>query len=579
MQATDGFGGAQGSFGMLGRYRMDRIIGQGAMGAVFEAFDPVLSRTVAIKTLPPEDDGDANSGGDAAILQEARVAATLSHPHIVTVHDAGRAMSSSLRRELPYVAMELLHGRDLRQTMLAGPRMRVRDAVALVGKVALALDVAHKKGILHRDIKPANIFLTDEGQPKILDFGLAQIHRRSRAAALVAGSQMLGGSPQYMSPELIRSAKEPTAVVDVRSDVYSLGAVLYELLCGQPALNAPTLALLQERIAHHTPPSPHQLEPEVPADLSDLVMRALAKRPEQRFRSAAQFARELRRWGRGLLDAELHQDPSHVSGPMPLELAGAHTLPDMLGEASVPGKKSRSNGAAHHAGDSGGLVSGGLGARARRLGPAQLDQPTSDKLDDPLAGSGAPLAPASARASHSPRWVWLLAPAAAALLAWWLLAGPAAEPSAIPTPLSTQSSPAVVSEKKVDPASTAAPPAQTTPAAADVAANASSATAATAAVTAAADAAATNPTSTSAGTTSPAPNAAANAPGFVRLQVSPWAQVEVNGKAQGVSPPLTRLRLPPGEHVLVLRNSGFAPKRIAIEVQVGKTVQVQHRFE
>ena len=132
--------------------------------------------------------------------------------------------------------------------------------------------------------------------------------------------------------ELIRAAKDSTVVVDVRSDVYSLGVVLYELLCGQVPFKAPTLELLQERIAHATPPSPLELEPEVPRDLSDLVMRALAKRPEDRFRSAAQFARELKRWGRGTLDAELPMAPGTIPGPLEASPGAAHIDTDEVGE-------------------------------------------------------------------------------------------------------------------------------------------------------------------------------------------------------------------------------------------------------
>jgi eukaryotic-like serine/threonine-protein kinase len=501
MQAVDSELGAQGSFGHLGRYRLDRIIGHGAMGAVFEAHDPTLGRMVAIKTLQPEDDSAETDHNDVAILQEARVAATLSHPHIVTVFDAGRARSSTLRRDLPYVAMELLHGADLRQHTKPNPhtRMRVRDAVALVGKVALALDVAHKKGILHRDIKPANIFMTEEGQPKILDFGLAQITRRStkRLALNAPHADVVGGSPQYMSPELIRSAKDPSVVVDARSDVYSLGVVLYELLCGKVPFNAPTLELLQERICHNTPASPLELEPDVPRDLSDLVMRALAKPPDDRFRSAGQFARELKRWGRGLLDAELPQDPGTIPGPL---------------EDSP--------------------------------GAAQID---TDLIDAP---------PPRARSKRMATLVSLVAVIALGLGLWRLLAP---VPSEADTPNATSNPPrdaAPLANAAKPPTDAAAPPTAPTPAA--------------------------NPVESPAAATAPIadpPASAAVAGARVRLAVTPWGEVEVDGRKVGVSPPLTVLNLSPGEHTLVLRNSDFPARTIRLKIEDQKTLRVQHKFE
>jgi eukaryotic-like serine/threonine-protein kinase len=504
MQAVDSELGAQGSFGHLGRYRLDRIIGHGAMGAVFEAHDPTLGRMVAIKTLQPEDDSTETDHNDVAILQEARVAATLSHPHIVTVFDAGRARSSTLRRDLPYVAMELLHGEDLRQHM-ARPEhahMRVRDAVALVGKVALALDVAHKKGILHRDIKPANIFVTEEGQPKILDFGLAHITRRStkRLALNAPHADVVGGSPQYMSPELIRSVKDPGVVVDAKSDVYSLGVVLYELLCGKVPFTAPTLELLQERICHNTPPSPLELEPDVPRDLSDLVMRALAKRPDDRFRSAGQFARELKRWGRGLLDAELPHEPGTMPGPL---------------EDSP--------------------------------GAAQIDTDDFDSLTKKPA-----------RGKRAGMLLALFAVLAVGLGLWRFLEPATSAPNAIGEPMRQAQAPAAAKPAIEPSADTAAPQATAVPAAA---------------------AAAEDPTAVSTATTVTPPADGVAASARVRLTITPWGEVEVDGRKVGVSPPLTVLNLSPGEHTLVLRNSDFPARTVRLKLEAQKTVRVQHKFE
>ena len=316
-----------GSYGFLGRYRLDRMIGHGAMGAVFEAFDSTLGRTIAIKTLYTQPD-QVNNGFDtatvdAAILQEARAAATLNHPNIVTVYDAGRAPSTMLHRDLPYVVMELLQGTDLRHRMSALPALGQREAVALVGKLALALDHAHKGGVLHRDIKPANIFITHAGTPKILDFGLAKFTARAAQAGNAASSEIVAGSPQYMSPEMVRSINNSQQVVDARSDVYSLGVILYELLCGEKPFTAPTLELLQALIAHEPPVLPHVMNPAVPLELSQIIQHALAKNPQDRYRSAGQLARELRRWGAGPEGAEPAQSATQPGA----SVLGAESIP------------------------------------------------------------------------------------------------------------------------------------------------------------------------------------------------------------------------------------------------------------
>jgi eukaryotic-like serine/threonine-protein kinase len=528
-----------GSHGHLGRYRLDRMIGHGAMGAVFEAFDATLGRTLAIKTLYTQPDqsqgGFDSSMVDAAILKEARAAATLNHPHIVTVYDAGRALSTVLKRELPYVAMELLQGQDLRQRIQLGPRMGQREAVALVGKLALALDHAHKGGVLHRDIKPANVFITKNGSPKILDFGLAQISSRAVQAEVRSADDVIAGSPQYMSPELVRSMTEADVAIDARSDVYSLGVVLYELLCGKPPFNAPTLELLQERISHTPAPAPHTVNTSVPKDLSLLVLRALAKKPEDRFRSAGQMARELRRWGAvsGVYDHDAH-DPQHAEASRPAKLSAD-------GELHTPNNPFNPHTTApqHH------------GKRAARTRAVAWGLAAA-------VGLGVVL------------WQWVL-PA--------LHSANTAETLSPNESLVHDSPPAV--QKPAQPSA----PASTAPSAAE-AVNASAVASAVPAAPAAESATASiapagvaqapaNAASSALDTASPP----ASAVGRVRLVVTPWGQVEVDGKDMGVSPPMTNLTLPPGAHKVVLRNADFAPRSFSIKVEAGKTVRLSHHFE
>jgi eukaryotic-like serine/threonine-protein kinase len=508
-----------GSYGYLGRYRLDRMIGHGAMGAVFEAFDSTLGRTIAIKTLytQPEhlSNGFDNATVDAAILQEARTAATLNHPHIVTVYDAGRAPSSMLKRELPYVAMELLQGTDLRQRISTGPRMGQREAVALVGKLALALDHAHKSGVVHRDIKPANVFITKNNSPKILDFGLARFTARAVHANNGTHSGLVAGSPQYMSPEMVLSIRDSSVTVDARSDVYSLGVILYELLCGKQPFTAPTLELLQERITHTPAENPHHVDPTIPHDLANIMMHVLAKKPADRYRSAGQLARELRRWGAGMAEAEA-ADAAHMSAPMHTPSANA----------------------------------------SRTSGFADLQTKAASN-------------PAHTRTRSA--WPWMIAVVVVATAGalWLWQAQPGKVPAAAPMPAravaaKTPAESAVKNVAVPAPVSTAA---LSSPSQPDSTLSTSAATTPAAAVSAT-----TN-------TTAASKASAATAAGRLRLAVTPWGAVEVDGKKMGVSPPLTVLTLEPGEHTIVLSNSDFAPRTFRVNVEAGKTERVAHRFE
>jgi eukaryotic-like serine/threonine-protein kinase len=545
-----------GSHGHLGRYRLDRMIGHGAMGAVFEAFDATLGRTLAIKTLYTHIDegaGGFNKGMvDAAILKEARAAATLNHPHIVTVYDAGRAPSTVLMRELPYVAMELLQGQDLKQRIQQGPRMGQREAVSLVGKLALALDHAHKSGVLHRDIKPANVFITKNGSPKILDFGLAQISNRTIQTEAHKDDEVIAGSPQYMSPELVRSMTEADVTVDVRSDVYSLGVILYELLCGKPPFSAPTLELLQERIRHTPAEAPHDLNSSVPKDLSQLVLRALAKKPEDRFRSAAQMARELRRWG-AVSGVHDHDGPDAMAESRPAKLSAdnGHASTNPFSPNATAPPFQRKGKAANTR-----LIAIGLAA-AIGLGIVLW------KWVLPLFSTAHTTETLSANESFVHDANAPAKPASAAL--------PAATTAPAPSPPASPA--AAVALAAAPSASTAA--SAPAPTLAPVAAPAiePSAAPAVAPVTAPVEASNSNTTDVPDTPTSPLNT------GNVRLLVTPWGQVTVDGKDMGVSPPLTSLTLPVGTHQIVVRNADFAAKTFSIKVNAGKTTRLSHRFE
>ena len=270
------------SIGQIGRYALKYRVGEGGLGTVYAAHDPTLSRLVAIKTVNVDVPADERESFDALFLHEARAAASLSHPNIVTVFDAGLADGGA------YIAMELLKGVDLRQLRAEGWQPTPAQAAQLARQVAEALAYAHAHGVVHRDIKPANIFMVGRTHPRVLDFGIARVTHRHD---LPAEHEVAGGSPYYMAPEQI--LQQP---VDARSDVYSLGVVLYELLAGRRAFAGRTLAEIHRAVLEQRVPLASDVSAVVPEGLARVVARAMAVDPERRYPSAAALARALQPW-------------------------------------------------------------------------------------------------------------------------------------------------------------------------------------------------------------------------------------------------------------------------------------------
>ena len=269
------------TIGHIGRYALKYQLGEGGLGTVFAAHDPLLSRLIAVKTLNVKVADEERESFNALFLNEARAAGGLSHPHIVTVFDAG------ISDERAYIAMELLKGRDLRQLRQEGWRATPAQAALIIRRVADALAYAHSKGVVHRDIKPANIFMVGRTQPRVLDFGIARVAHRRESNDANSGA----GSPYYMAPEQVKRE-----VSDRRADVFSLGVVLYELLTDTKPFRGDTLAQIRDAVLNHEPPLANKVDKAVPKALAEIAARAMAKDPEQRFRSARSFARELRQW-------------------------------------------------------------------------------------------------------------------------------------------------------------------------------------------------------------------------------------------------------------------------------------------
>jgi eukaryotic-like serine/threonine-protein kinase len=471
------------TIGHVGRYALKHQLGVGGLGAVYAALDPLLSRPIAVKMLRVSELAPAQREPlEQRLLAEARAAAGLNHPNIVTVFDAG------LAEEGVYIAMERLQGRDLRQLLADGWRPDAVQAARIAKRLADALAYAHGNGVVHCDIKPANIFMTGRTQPKVLDFGIARVTAARFDAApsavdISAENSTVPppelGSPYYVSPEHLRA--EP---LDARADVYGVGVVLYELLTGKRAFQGDTLEAIRHAVLEAPLAPAHVANPQVDAALAGIAARAMARAPGDRYRSARQLSRALRNW-----ISEETNGLGHTHKPRALMGwvwgAGA-TLALALGVAAwlfVP-------------------RTGQTVANAETAPPPLAAVPVA-VLAPPVAAVAEP--PPVAAAEPTPVVV---------------AAKPKTEPARVKPAAAREVRPAVPAA--VEPA----PPTQ----------------------------------------------------GTVQLAVTPWGQVEVNGRPAGTTPPLSRLTLPTGTHQIVVRNDDFPPFTALINVTEDKPVTLRHRF-
>jgi len=266
----------------LGRYRILGELGSGAMGTVYRAHDPLIERDVAIKTLHPNLPEDILNDVRQRFLREAKSAGRLNHPNIVTVFDVGE------QDGVAYMAMELLEGRSLQQILGESARLPFQTTAELVAQIADALERAQQLGIVHRDVKPANIVVSESGHAKLTDFGVAYV-----PASTVTQTGTMIGSPRYMSPEQVLGLP-----IDPRSDIFSLGVVLYEMLCGRAPFARPedtTIFPLINRIAAEPHPPVTQVDPSIPAAFETILSKALAKKPEERYQRGSEMANDLRK--------------------------------------------------------------------------------------------------------------------------------------------------------------------------------------------------------------------------------------------------------------------------------------------
>ncbi len=495
------------SIGHVGRYALKSILGKGGLGTVYAAWDPLLSRTVALKTLHIDADPAARESLDALFLNEARAAAGLSHPHIVTVFDAGPSDTGV------YIAMERLQGQDLRHLLLQGVRPGPIEAAQVVRRVADALAYAHRKGVVHCDVKPANIFMTGRMHPKVLDFGIARVaHRDVPALEGVAA-----GSPFYLAPEQMDGRS-----VDRRSDVYSLGVVLYELLVGKKPFEGKSLEEIMTAVKTAEVVPAHRVSPKIPLGLSVIAGRAMARDPDQRYPSARHLSMELRHWVDSAEARALRNEARGTPVAMPPGQRFLRLGLPLLAFVAVAG----------------GLAWLKFGTSPAEIAvvppaasaPAHVAAAAPTVAIASVAAAAEEAAAASAAASAS----------AGASSAMALDTGNGTTPTAVAAaPAAAPSAPAVVSK---------------------------------------AEAARRRKAMAVATLTEGVPISAVLSEGVVQLAVSPWGQVEVDGKPMGISPPLTRLTLTSGNHTITVRNTDFPAYTATVTVDGESPVTLRHRF-
>jgi len=300
----------------LGRYEIISELGQGAMGVVYKALDPLIDREVAIKTINLGLALEEKEEYEGRFYQEAKAAGRLSHPNIVTIFDVGKS------GDVAYIAMEFLQGKELRDILNEGKTLPVEQILDIVSQVASGIAYAHENGIVHRDVKPSNIMVGADGHVKITDFGIA----RMESASVRTQTGMVLGSPKYMSPEQVTGK-----LIDQRSDIFSLGVVLYEMLTDKAPFVGENVNAIMYQTLNSIPPPPSSVNQAVPDMLNFIVAKALAKGLEDRYQSAKDFASDLRACRDNLVRAATITAPKSL-----LSLADATAIVPRLDQKEEP---------------------------------------------------------------------------------------------------------------------------------------------------------------------------------------------------------------------------------------------------
>ncbi len=283
------------------RYELEGVVGRGGMAEVYRARDLRLDRIVAIKTLRPDLARDQTF--QARFRREAQSAASLNHPSIVAVYDTGEDMATGT--PMPYIVMEYVDGRTVRDLLIEGHRLLPERSLEIVSGVLRALEYSHQAGIVHRDIKPGNVMVTRNGDIKVMDFGIARA--MSDAQATMTQTAQVIGTAQYLSPEQARGER-----VDARSDLYSTGCLMYELLTGRPPFTGDSPVAIAYQHVRENPIPPSRLDPDLPPWADAIVLKAMAKAPGDRYQSAAEMQADIQRAASGMQVAAMSAAPTRA---------------------------------------------------------------------------------------------------------------------------------------------------------------------------------------------------------------------------------------------------------------------------
>ena len=513
----------------LGRYIIVEELGQGAMGVVYKAVDPLIDRTVAIKTINLDLSRDELENFEKRFQREVQSAGKLNHPNIVTVYDVGRTEG------VAYMAMEYLQGKELREILDSGVVLPVEKVVHIVAQVCDGLTFAHEHGIVHRDIKPANIMVMKNGMVKITDFGIAQVSSASRTMA-----GMVMGSPKYMSPEQVVGQ-----AVDGRSDIFSLGVVLYEMLTGKTPFVGENISAIMYQILNEEPVPPKAFNQNIPDSINYIILKTLAKHPDARYQSTKELARDLRKYK--TLEIPAPGEATAPASAAPMERRKAPR--DTLGDATQV-----------------------------------ISRLTDGSATEVSAGTKG----ASKIAGWDLRKVLLFAGIPALLIAfvWMITSHDATEAPPVSAEPTSPPQPAIAARKEIAPPAgpqpsdvtalaTPAEPEPVTPAAETRGKG-------TATKPAQAKTAKAVPSEKKTPEKKPAPDALKPSIGsgsaVLSLAISPWGEVFVDGQRQGVAPPLRELKLSPGKHTILIVNETFKPYSQTIDVQPQSTYKIKYKF-
>lgn len=517
----------------LGRYEILSELGHGAMGIVYKAIDPMLDRTVAVKTIKFDQTSEDCAKFEERFYREAKSAGRLNHPNIVTIYDVGKSDSTA------YIAMELLEGNQLKAILDVHTALPIDKIVDIAAQIADGLAYAHKNGIIHRDIKPANIMLVHGDRVKITDFGIA---RMSTSSGTLAGTVI--GSPRYMAPEQVIGKP-----VDGRSDVFALGVVLYELLTGESPFDGDNINTTMYRIVNELAAPPKTVNPRLPEVFDYIVAKALAKHPDERYQSAKDLASDLRNYANLAIARSATASLNH---PITLERKSPPTpKPATANEETIclppPGNgRARQIAASDTAspypqveGRSGARVFSGpyrnllVGMGVMFIGAVFWNQ-MREKPIPPVTAvpvpAVLPVPPLTKESFETPTW-----PRTTQQL----------------SPARIEQLPRVV-KVNPPPAEMVAPAVPTVRSAPPVAIPAESEN-----------------------------NSAATERGEARLSfaVTPWGEVYLDGKKMGASPPLKELKVSAGRHRIEIRNLNFAPYSETLHLKADSTKKLKHIFK